>query len=364
VTYARQIWDAAPGMGMSRQANGSISRLVPGDMIVEAGSSTWPAGHVAIVSSVGGSTITAVEQNGSASGLHTYAFRAGALSSGYSAVRGIVHAPGNQPTLPAQPANPRALSSTSSTVTLAWADASTNETSFVTQYRIGSGSWTTGPTTAANTTSTTITGLSPATTYTFQVGARNAAGTKWSAYVSARTATQPTSDYHAGRRVTIDSHASGGVSGHKGPADSYPAGPTRAANSALWIVCYVTGQAITGPYGRTTIWDLSDDGYYYTDAWLYTGSSAAVVPKCAPKRVRVDSHATGGVSGHKGPGDAYASGPTRPANSSLTIVCYVTGTAITGPYGSTTIWDLADDGYYYTDAWLYTGSSGAVVPRC
>jgi hypothetical protein len=97
---------------------------------------------------------------------------------------------------------------------------------------------------------------------------------------SATQSTPPPATYHAGRQVTVDKHATGGVSGHKGPGNSYAAGPTRPANSALWIVCYVTGQSITGPYDTTTMWDLSDDGYYYTDAWLYTGTNGAAVPHC------------------------------------------------------------------------------------
>ena len=32
--------------------------------------------------------------------------------------------------------------------------------------------------------------------------------------------------------------------------------------------------------------------------------------------------------------------------------------------GTTTVWDLSDDGYYYTDAWLYTGTNGTAVPHC
>jgi hypothetical protein len=154
------------------------------------------------------------------------------------------------------------------------------------------------------------------------------------------------------------------VSGHDGPANSYATGPTHAANTSIWIVCHVTGQSITGPYDTTTMWDLSDDGYYYTDAWLYTGTNNAVVPACTPKTVTVDSHATNGVSGHIGPGNSYATGPTHAKNTSITIFCYVNGESITGPYDTTTMWDLSDDGYYYTDAWLYTGTNGAVVPAC
>ncbi|MGH3252026.1 MAG: CHAP domain-containing protein [Trebonia sp.] len=287
-------------------------------------------------------------------------------------------APAVPQALPALPASPKVAATTATSAVLTWKDASKNETGFASQYRIGSGSWKAGPSVGANATKMTVTGLKASTSYTFQVGARNSVGTHWSAYFTGKTAKQPVQPpkpvqapqpttpaaYHTGRQVTIDTHATGGVSGHKGAANSYATGPTHPKNTALWIVCYVTGQSITGPYDTTTMWDLSDDGYYYTDAWLYTGTNGAAVPKCALKTVTVDKHATGGVSGHKGPGNTYATGPTHAVNTPVTIACYVAGQSITGPYDTTTMWDLANDGYYYTDAWLYTGTNGAAVPHC
>lgn len=52
------------------------------------------------------------------------------------------------------------------------------------------------------------------------------------------------------------------------------------AGATIQIACYVDGQSITGPHGTEAIWDLSTDGYYYTDAWLWTDSNSAVVPHC------------------------------------------------------------------------------------
>ena len=56
--------------------------------------------------------------------------------------------------------------------------------------------------------------------------------------------------------------------------------PTPARAAIFSIVCYVNGQSIQGPYDTTPIWDLGDDGYYYTDAWLYTGTNGPAVPAC------------------------------------------------------------------------------------
>jgi uncharacterized protein YraI len=174
--------------------------------------------------------------------------------------------------------------------------------------------------------------------------------------------------YHTGRQVSIAPNATSGVSGHTGPGNQYAGGPSHPANSALWIVCHENGQTITNSYynDTTPIWDLSDDGYWYSDAWLHTGTNGAAVPPCALRTVKIAANATTGVSGHTGPGNQYAAGPTYPANASITIACHVNGQTITNSYynDTTPIWDLATDGHYYSDAWLYTGTNGAAVPPC
>lgn len=44
--------------------------------------------------------------------------------------------------------------------------------------------------------------------------------------------------------------------------------------------CYVRGQAITGPYGTSTIWYRIDGGGFVTDSYLETGSNNPVTPAC------------------------------------------------------------------------------------
>jgi Fibronectin type III domain. len=275
--------------------------------------------------------------------------------------------PEGAPTLPAEPTSPTLASATTNSVVLTWGDASNNEDRFVTQYKTGGGSWVAGPSVPADVTTVTISNLQPGTSYTFQVGAQNAAGTKWSAYATGATAAPP-GDYHGGFTATVDRHAATGLSGHKGPGDQYARGPTYPIGTPIHIYCYVDGQSITNSHYRytTTIWNLSDDGYWYTDAWLYTGVNGAVVPRCGGFSATVDSHAVTGLSGHKGPGDQYASGPTYPKGTTIRIYCYVDGQSITNSHYSytTTTWNLSDDGYWYTDAWLYTGKNQPVVPRC
>jgi hypothetical protein len=82
---------------------------------------------------------------------------------------------------------------TSSSVVLSWRDASNNETKFSTQYSTDGGkTWKAGPTADVNEKSVKITGLAASKKYTFQVGATNSVGTKWSAYATATTSAAPT----------------------------------------------------------------------------------------------------------------------------------------------------------------------------
>ena len=326
------------------------------------GSGGWQAGP-----SVGSGT-RSVTIGGLIPG-ESYTFQVGA--NNIAGTRWSAYATGSTPqVLASQVTNARVTATSETAAALAWTNTADNVASFATQYRVtGTSAWTTGPSVGAGTTSVTVAGLKAGTKYTFQVGVRNSKGTNWGQYFYGTTASAPTpapapTGYNTGREVTVVSQATGGDSGHKGPANSYAAGPTHAAGSPIYIVCYVNGQSISGPYGTEIVWDLGDDGYYYSDAWLWTDSNGPVVPACALKTVTVVSQATGGDSGHTGPSNAYSAGPTRAAGAGVQIACYVNGQSIAGPYGTESIWDLSTDGYYYSDAWLWTDSNGPVVPQC
>jgi hypothetical protein len=55
-----------------------------------------------------------------------------------------------------------------------------------------------------------------------------------------------------------------------------------------------------------------------------------------------------------------------PYNTTITIDCVKYGTSVTGPYGATTLWDHTTwgSGGYVSDAYIYTGTNGAVAPVC
>lgn len=56
-----------------------------------------------------------------------------------------------------------------------------------------------------------------------------------------------------------------------------------------------------------------------------------------------------------------------PYNKTITISCTMSGSSMTGPYGTTKLWDKttwSGKTGYVTDAYVYTGTNGAVASTC
>ncbi|MFF3872477.1 SH3 domain-containing protein [Streptomyces sp. NPDC001978] len=65
-----------------------------------------------------------------------------------------------------------------------------------------------------------------------------------------------------------------------------------------------------------------------------------------------------------GPGTTYGIVRVLPAGTRVPIFCQTPGSTVTGPYGTSKIWDNIDVGEYVSDAYLLTGSDGYVADRC
>ncbi len=65
-----------------------------------------------------------------------------------------------------------------------------------------------------------------------------------------------------------------------------------------------------------------------------------------------------------GPSTSYSVVGTVANGSKVTIYCQTYGQRISGPYGTTTVWDRIGAGKYVSDAYIYTGSDGLVAPLC
>ena len=70
------------------------------------------------------------------------------------------------------------------------------------------------------------------------------------------------------------------------------------------------------------------------------------------------------VNVRSGPGTGYSVVRVLPEGSKVPIYCQTPGTSVTGPYGTSNIWDNVSNGQYVSDAYVNTGSDGYVADRC
>ncbi|MFD3931419.1 peptidase [Streptomyces sp. NPDC058614] len=65
-----------------------------------------------------------------------------------------------------------------------------------------------------------------------------------------------------------------------------------------------------------------------------------------------------------GPGTGYGVTRVLPEGAMVPIFCQRPGTTVTGPYGTSNIWDNIANGEYVSDAYVNTGSDGYIAARC
>ncbi|WP_246430438.1 SH3 domain-containing protein [Streptomyces rectiverticillatus] len=70
------------------------------------------------------------------------------------------------------------------------------------------------------------------------------------------------------------------------------------------------------------------------------------------------------VNVRRGPNTGSQIVRVLPEDSRVAIRCQTRGETITGPYGTTDIWDSIAPGQYVSDAYVKTGSDGFVAIRC
>ncbi|WP_030219551.1 SH3 domain-containing protein [Streptomyces bikiniensis] len=70
------------------------------------------------------------------------------------------------------------------------------------------------------------------------------------------------------------------------------------------------------------------------------------------------------VNVRSGPGTKYGIVRTLPLGASVPIYCQTRGESVSGPYGTSNIWDNIASDEFVADAYVKTGSDGYVAPRC
>lgn len=70
------------------------------------------------------------------------------------------------------------------------------------------------------------------------------------------------------------------------------------------------------------------------------------------------------VNVRRGPGTQYGIVRTLPYGMKVPVYCQKVGERVTGPYGTSNIWDNIANGQFVSDAYVRTGSDGYIAPRC
>ncbi|MFF8831643.1 peptidase [Streptomyces sp. NPDC015131] len=70
------------------------------------------------------------------------------------------------------------------------------------------------------------------------------------------------------------------------------------------------------------------------------------------------------VNVRSGPGTGYSVIKTLPLGVRVPINCQKPGTTVSGPYGTSNLWDNIGNGQYVADAYVNTGTDGYVAVRC
>ncbi|GGQ29115.1 peptidase [Streptomyces roseolilacinus] len=65
-----------------------------------------------------------------------------------------------------------------------------------------------------------------------------------------------------------------------------------------------------------------------------------------------------------GPGTHYGIVKVLPEGVNVPINCQTPGTWVSGPYGTSNLWDNIANGQYVADAYVRTGADGYVTVRC
>ncbi|MFE4211403.1 SH3 domain-containing protein [Streptomyces sp. NPDC056844] len=110
---------------------------------------------------------------------------------------------------------------------------------------------------------------------------------------------------------------------------------------------------VTGTTDTVTVMDTATEAVVAEE--VATLAAGTVVYPIAPGyRVNV----------RRGPGTQYGIVRTLPYGMSVPVYCQKPGERVTGPYGTSNIWDNIANGQFVADAYVHTGSDGYIAPRC
>ena len=128
---------------------------------------------------------------------------------------------------------------------------------------------------------------------------------------------------------TVHTKSGGPLTIRSAPSTTAKAVGSLKSGAKITIVCQTTGQAVTGKYGRSTIWDKVAQGYI-SDAYVYTGSDKRVAPTCTaskptPKPTSNAAKVIAAAKSQIGKGYVYSWGGGGKSGATYGICCSPSG---------------------------------------
>jgi flagellar protein FlgJ len=178
------------------------------------------------------------------------------------------------------------------------------------------------------------------------------------------SAAVPVAPARAGALTATVRTAGGLLNVRSGPTMSYPVVAQLRYGAPLAVSCQVSGQLVAGVAGTTALWDRLTDGRYVADAYVaWPGGARPAVPWCsfgAHVRTR------GGALNLRANASTLSPATGQLAHgTAITVACQLAGESVTGPAGSTVLWDRLPNGRYLADAYVaWPGGARPAVAWC
>lgn len=160
---------------------------------------------------------------------------------------------------------------------------------------------------------------------------------------------------------------------YTGPSfwSTYMGNSTAFTRYPLWIAHYTSGSpTIPGGWSNYTFWQYTSSASVSgitgnVDHNRYRGTSLSLNQLALLSGVSGLVN-TGGsnLNVRSGPGTSYSIVGTVADGTFVKITCQISGTSVTGTYGTSSWWDKLSTGGYIADAYVDTGSSSRVAPAC
>jgi flagellar protein FlgJ len=145
---------------------------------------------------------------------------------------------------------------------------------------------------------------------------------------------------------------------------------------AITVQCVVTGTNVRGSVRTTNIWDRLSTGHYISHAYVRTTRSIARCATPSPQAVPVKAKpapvtatktvigtirsADGSVNLRTSPSTTATRSTSLANGATVSLVCGVTGTMVSGTVRTTNQWDKTTTGLYVSDGYV----NRATLPVC